>query len=257
MRAVGLQPRFKRSVQMSNCRAVDVVARLVAVVLAVIVVTSDVLASDLPALRPELVEDESGRLSKTDQQVLVSGLGKLGPTKFKLLMVETAGSTGIDTLLDEIWAAWRLPPESVLFLVTAEDGYRIRFFLGSQVTAWGISPTQVTAEIGREYGPEIAAGRPVQAILALANAIHRHLPATVSRPVPIPSQQPQGVGRGLGTDPVEWLSPEFLTSKWAPWALGVPGFVLSISSLVGYLRRRTLWRHLTTDLREGAEKLDT
>lgn len=207
-------------------------------------------AAAVPAPEPAAVQDASSRpLPPAERQRLEEAVrAHSGPEQYKILIIDSSQPQDLTAYLDAVVAAWGLPANQLLLVVASQDQHRIRFALGTDLTAkWGVSVDFMLQVLQQHYNPAVAAGRPVDGLVALVEAVHRQVVAAGGSPppaAPAPAPAPKEPWR------VPWPSVSLdLWDPLLPWVLAGSGALLLTIAFVSYVIRLHRWnRHLQARL---------
>lgn len=196
-------------------------------------------AASVPPLKAGAVQDESSRpLPAAEKKALEDAIrANSGSEQYKILLIDSARPAELTDFLDQVWAEWKLPENTVLLVVATGDNHQIRFYLGNEVArTWGVSVDFMVGAIRSSYAGPAREGRLADALGALVAEVHRQVVAGGGQAAPPkPDNAAGGAGFRLPDFRVDLMHPAL------PWFLGLTGAGLIALAVIGYVRRLRRW----------------
>lgn len=205
----------------------------------------------VPALQTSPLQDHTSRpLSAVENKHLEDVIrANTGSEQYKILLIDSAKPEDLTAYLDTVWAHWKLPANTVLFVVATQENNAIRFNLGTDVAQrWGVSVDFMLGAIRAQYAGPARDGRLAEALAVLVAETHKQVMAGGGKAKP-----PIKITEELDTASGQLRLPSFdLMNPLLPWLLFLSGIAALASAIVSYTRRLRRWNaHMQARLDRG------
>jgi uncharacterized membrane protein YgcG len=136
----------------------------------------------VPAYQPTAaLQNPAGLTLPGDMRALERALQAQGPVTYKVLVVDSTDGEDKTDYLDRVAAAWKQPaPDTLLLILFTQENYNIRFYMGANFRAKGVSVEEMLGMVRAQYFAGVHKGDVAGGLVSLIGAVNQRMGGTAT-----------------------------------------------------------------------------